>query len=171
MAPLQGNLSTVVGAAVLRCQRRAASSAPGSPDAEAAEHAITLCLSRRRSADNGDDLAAAAVRNAEWVINRSDRRRKAALEDLAHLGRQGVSVASSGPAATASPEDVVMARALLADLRLEAQRLGLAGPRVLAGLLIGESADETAAAAFVGPATVNRYRRRLRDRAARFQTA
>ena len=59
-------------------------------------------------------------------------------------------------------EHVVLARELLRELRHCARQIGDPAPRVLAGMLIGETGAETARAARMSRSTVTRTRRALR---------
>lgn len=132
-------------------------------EAAIAEHAIEMALFGDRPLKDKDRLLDDVMRNARFSVRRSTARGLRATEEVGHLARRNmVTGGSPGFFDDERPEDIVMAHELEECLRDEACRCGKHGERVLAGLIIGESAHETAAAAGVSKATVDRAVRRLR---------
>jgi hypothetical protein len=149
--------------AALACYRQAQAARPGSESSEAAEHAVLLTLSTARPEKPSGLTSFDALRDARHSVRRSRARRARALEAAAHLAGQGIRLAAAGPPADlVTPEQRAITRELLDCLIARARELGPPAPRVLAGLLVGESENDTASALAVSRATVSRTRRALR---------
>lgn len=152
--------------AALRCYSLVKRLRPGSPDADGAELAVLYTLSERREATVADDLVRAALHDGRRGVMRAARSQSRTERELAYLSAAGIDTAGARRAAGAeAPHGVVVARDLLAELKRYAIELGGPAPRVLGGLLIGESEHETAAAVCASRSTVTRIRRALRQRA------
>ena len=137
---------------------------PGSEDAETVEHALSLVLSERRWAKPKDLLLHDVVRNARHSVRRSRARYLQAVDETGQFAAEGVATgATRGFVEVETPEDICIANDLEQTLHAEACRCGHHGPRVLEGLLDGETSQTIAAAAGVSMSTVNRTVRHLRN--------
>jgi hypothetical protein len=137
---------------------------PGSEDAETVEHAISLALSERRWTKEKDLLRNDVLRNARHSVRRSRARYLKAIDEAGHLAAEGVATgATLGLVEVETPEDICIANELEQTLQAEACRCGRHGPRVLQGLLDGETSQTIAASAGVSMSTVNRTVRHLRN--------
>jgi hypothetical protein len=135
-------------------------------EAEAAERAIEMALFGNRPAKEPCLLLGDVLKNARFSVRRSRARNAVATDELRRLGQQKVATGGCrGFITDETPEDLVIARELGRCLHGEACRCGTYGVRVLEGVIGGESAQETAAAAGVSRATVDRTLRRLRKAA------
>ena len=149
--------------AALRCYALARHRRPGSPEADAAEVAVLYTMSDRRGATRVDELVQGALHDGQRSTLRAVRGRARLEQELAHLSLAGIGTAGARPAmGHETPEHVVLARELLTELKCCAAELGDPAPRVLAGLLVGETEAETARAAGMSRSTVTRTRRALR---------
>jgi hypothetical protein len=157
-------LSVTASDVVKRCQRHVKLLEPGSEAAEVTEHAISLALSPNRPEKQAELLLGDVLRDARRTVVRSKSRHLRLVSEVGRFAEQGISTgAVSGYSDHETPEQRVLARALLELLRTRAQELGGAAPRVLAGLLVDETELETAEAAAVSRSTVTRVRRSLRE--------
>jgi hypothetical protein len=155
------------------CYRRADVAHPGSDDAEIAEHAVSLALGRG-DASNPQWLLDDVLRDARRSVLRGRQRHLRAVRAAGDLAmRNQPTGASRGLVDTNSPEAIALAGELNDILAAKAATLGPVAQRVLAGLLIGETVEQTAASARVSPATVKRVQRQLRAvaRAAGYRAA
>jgi hypothetical protein len=149
--------------AALRCYELARRRRPGSPEADAAERAVLYTMSDRRHAIHLDELVQGALHDGQRSTLRAARGQARLEQELTHLSRAGIGTAGARPAiGHEAPEHIVLARELLAELKRCAAELGDPAPRVLAGLLVGETEAETARAACMSRSTVTRTRRALR---------
>jgi hypothetical protein len=149
--------------AALRCYALARRRRPGSAEADAAERAVLYTMSDRRHAIGVDELVQGALHDGQRSTLRAARGQGRLEQELAYLSRAGIGTAGARPATGhETPEHVVLARELLAELKRCAAELGDPAPRVLAGLLVGETEAETARAAGMSRSTVTRTRRALR---------
>lgn len=152
--------------AALRCYAIADQGTPGSPLADAAEHAVLYALSDRRTAVTVDELITSVMHDGHRAVLRADRGRQSVEQELARLSSAGIDTAGArAVVGTNVPEQAVLARELLEVLKRRAVVIGSPAPRVLAGMLVGESESETAAAAAVSRSTITRTRRALRQTA------
>lgn len=150
----------------LECYRRVRALRESTEDAEVAEHAISLVLERRGRELDAPLLLHDVLRNSRHSVRRGRARFLRAVEETGQLALRGI--ASGGVAGFEqldSPERICELRDHLQALRDAAASSGPHGGRVLAGLLVGETSAETAAAAGVSRATVERTVRRLREAA------
>lgn len=158
------DLNEVFVEVALACYDRVRKLQPGSEDAEAAEHAISMALRGDRTEKDGGRLLADLLHNSRFSVRRSRARRLRAMEECGNLARQGiVTGAAPGLVDRETPETACIAGELSGHLSEEASRCGSHGPRVLRGLLADETYDEISNASGVSPATVSRTVRRLRD--------
>ena len=143
---------------------------PGSRRCDVAEHAVDLALSAKRAADNPETLLARVLEDSGRVIRR--RRRRARELFIADLRRQADPVNDEGDfadpplrglSAPVTPEDIVIARGIEAELR---DRISATyphdGPRCLDGMLTDETLDETATALGTSTRRVKRIRAAIR---------
>lgn len=152
--------------AALRCYVIASRGVPGSIAADAAEQAVVYALSERREASNLEDLVANVMHDGRRTVSRAARSREAIEQELARLSGAGIDTAGARSVlGSDSPEQRVLARELLTLLEQRATLIGSPAPRVLAGMLVGETEAETATAVAVSRATVTRTRRALRQSA------
>jgi hypothetical protein len=161
---MKKTLPDVIVDVARECYDRLERLQPGSEDADTVEHAISLALSERRPAKAKDLLLKDVLRNARHSVRRSRARFLHAVNETAHLAAEGVATgATLGFVEVETPEDICIANDLEQTLHAEACRCGRHGPRVLEGLLGGETSQTIAAAAGVSKSTVNRTVRHLRD--------
>ena len=154
--------------AALGCYALAARRAPGSASAEAAEQAVLYTLSDRRAVMPADDLLRDALHDGARTVTRAARGRAQVERELSHLSAAGIDTAGArGAAGADNPEDTALAHELLGVLRDRAAELGVPAPRVLAGMLVGETEFETAHAIGTSRSTITRTRRALRNSAVR----
>lgn len=156
-------LSDVGVEVALECYKRVRRLRDGSPEEEAAEHAILMALSSRRDQKDKPLLLHDVLQDGRRSTTRSRARYLTAVQESGHLAQRGV--ATGGTRAfveTETPEDICIARDLVHRLKHEAGQCGSHGPRVLEGLLDGETTREMATATGVSPVTVKRTVRRLR---------
>ena len=149
--------------AAIRCYALHRRRVPGSLEADAAELAAGYALSPRRPAESAEELLSSALHDGRRTATRAWIGRQAVDRELAHLTQAGINTAA-GRGHT-DPDELlrtVMMRELLGLLQQQARTLGRPGPRILAGMLAGESEQETAQAAATSRATVTRTRRALR---------
>jgi hypothetical protein len=149
--------------AALRCYALADRRTPGSPGAEAAEHAVLYALSDRRALMPVDDLVRDALHDGARTVIRAMRGRGTVERELGYLSAAGIDTAGARAGAGGDlPEHTVLARELLGVLRRRAADLGGPAPRVLAGMLVGETEIETALATGTSRSTITRTRRAFR---------
>jgi hypothetical protein len=149
--------------AALRCYSLAARRGPGSSEADAAELAVLYTLSEQRDATRIDELVRDALHDGRRTVMRAARGRESIEQELAYLSAAGIDTAGARAASGAgAPEPIVFARELLDVLRRGASELGDPAPRVLAGMLVGETELDTARAVGISRSTVTRSRRALR---------
>ena len=156
---------------VVDCHRRLRAAAPGSEVADVAEHAISLALSPDRSPKDSNLLLHDVLRQARHSVRRSRARRARVVDDIGHLASQGVRTVAGIAQSAETPETVVIAREQLRELSDYALCLGGPAPRVLAGMLAGETVRDTVLATGVSSATVERIQRRIRAAASREMTS
>lgn len=148
------------------CYRRAAVLEPGSEGAEAAEHAITLTLSEDRDHTSAKHLLADVLADGRKQFRRGTARRLRAEQACGDHAVLGIPTGlSRGFVCEDTPESIVVAADLADSLHVHSEAVSEHGPRVLDGMLADETVDETAAALGRSLATVDRTRRKLRDRA------
>ena len=158
-------LPDVVVDVAVECYGRLARLQAGSEDADTVEHAVSLVLSERRDAKPKELLLNDVLRNARHSVRRSRARYLQAVEETGRLAAAGIATGGTGGFVTAeTPAEICIANELEQALAAEACRCGHHGPRVLSGLLDGETSETIAAAAGVSMSTVNRTVRQLRDR-------
>ena len=149
--------------AALRCYELADRRTPGSPGAEAAEHAVLYVLSDRRAVMPVGELLRDALHDGARTVARAGRGRMTVERELGHLCGAGIDTAGARAAIGSDmPEHVVLARELLGVLRRRAAELGDPAPRVLAGMLVGETEVQTARATGASRSTITRTRRAFR---------
>lgn len=149
--------------AALRCYALVKRCQPGSVQADVAEQAILYALSEGRDVECADDLVRNVLHDGRRSVMRSARSRVGVEQALVHLSAAGIDTAGARAAVGGEMvEHVVLARELLSELRQCARRIGNPAPRVLAGMLIGETEAETARAAGMSRSTITRTRRALR---------
>jgi hypothetical protein len=152
--------------AALECYAIIARRAPGSPVSDAAEQAVLYTLSDRRDAGRAEDLLRDAMHDGHRTVLRAARSRQAVERELMRLSASGIDTAAARAAVGANvPEQAALARELLELLKHRAYVIGSPAPQVLAGMLVGETEAETAAAVDVSRSTVTRTRRALRKTA------
>jgi len=160
------DLNEVFVDVALACYDRVRKLQPGSEDAEAAEHAISMALRGNRTERDRSRLLANLLHNSRFSLRRGRARRARAMEECRSLARQGiVTGAARGFIDRETPETTRIASELTERLSEEASRCGSHGPRVLRGLLADETYDEISNASGVSLATVDRTVRRLRETA------
>jgi hypothetical protein len=155
--------SYVAYGVVAHLQRMVADLPPGSERAEVAEYGVSLALSPARPAKTGPLLLHDIWRNASHNYYRGARRRRALVDRLAAYGPTGGVPGTSAPGGYPGddPAAIVEAADLEANLRAGARTIPY-GARCLDGLLLGETATETATAAGISVRTVLRTRERRR---------
>jgi hypothetical protein len=134
------------------------------------DQALDLALSERRQDQSGRYLHRNVLRNARFSVQRRAQTRISTATchpfvDPSHLrrvwrdseGRQQVDIIDNR-----TPESAALASDLLTHLRGMVEQLGEHGLRCLDGLLAGLSARETAKAAGISTATVERCWRSIR---------
>ena len=163
---MEGHLNQAYLDVALECYRRVRVLREGTEDAEVAEHAISLALERRDSELDAPLLLHDVLRNSRHSIRRGRARLRSAVAEAGQLALRGVaSGGTPGFEQRDSPERICAMRDDLRALRDTAASCGPHGRRVLVGLLAGETSAETAVAAGISRATVERTVRRLRDAA------
>jgi hypothetical protein len=138
----------------------------GSEEADAAERAISMTLSEKRRAKDKELLLNDVLRNGRHSVRRSRARFANAVEESGQLASRGIATgATRGFVDYETPEHHFLANELTRHLEQQACRCGRHGPRVLEGLLDGETSREMMTATGVSASTINRTVRRLRDAA------
>jgi hypothetical protein len=137
-------------------------------DVEAVEKAIDLAINRRFSAKPKEFLKRDVLRDGARTTRRTKKRQRQVGERYgAHQPRQvtGKRRVPGEFTAMETPASLARAAELEDHLHDEACECGAHGPRVLAGLIDGETTKVAAEAAGVSMATANRTIKRLRQRA------
>jgi hypothetical protein len=143
---------------------------PDSRSAEVVDRALSLCVERSFSTLDPVLLGRSVWQNARFIVDRARNRAEEINQRLAlELGgkrlEDGV-VPAPGLADAPSPqqvEDVCGVRENIARLRLAVATLGPSASLTLEGMLLEETAAETAAHTGVALRTVHRLRTRIRE--------
>ncbi len=143
----------VVGKLYSRLQRLI----PGTQEAEAIDHAITLALNPERQAQNVSFLVYDVLRNARYSRRRTQKRcgdfskklNAYATQTAAHLNCK-------------TPEAICIAQEIEAKIRETLAQSDSHMMRCFEGMLVGESISETAIACWISRRSVDRARQKIR---------
>ena len=130
---------------------------PGTQEAEAVEHAITLALSAKRRTQNVSFLIHDVLRNAKSSKQRTQKRRGDRSKKLNAYATQTATYINCK-----TPEAICIAQEIEAKIR---ETLALSDPhmvRCFDGMLVGENISETAAACGISRRSVDRARKKIR---------
>lgn len=155
---------------VLRFQSIAKRFPPGSEPFEAADRAVHLAMSSRRSAADADSLFYQAWRDAKR-INRRRRRQEFLLDPLTEgsdLGRAIAEGREVGGVGRQSTCDLAEVRDLEERLREGARRLGTIAGRCFESMLAEDSVAESAARLGQPSRRIKRLRAQIREMAQTF---
>jgi hypothetical protein len=143
----------VVGKLYSRLQRLT----PGTQEAEAIDHAITLALNPERQAQNVSFLVYDVLRNARYSRQRTQKR----CGDLSKkLNAYATQTAAHINCKT--PEAICIAQEIEAEIRQTLAQGDSHMMRCFEGMLVGESISETATACGISRRSVDRARQKIR---------
>lgn len=143
----------VVGKLYSRLQRLT----PGTQEAEAIDHAITLALNLERQAHNVSFLVYDVLRNARYSRRRTQKR----CGDLSKkLNAYATQIAAHLNCAT--PKAICIAQEIEAKIRETLAQGDSHMMRCFEGMLLGESISETATACGISRRSVDRARQKIR---------
>ncbi len=143
----------VVGKLYSRLQRLT----PGTQEAEAVDHAITLALNPERQAQNVSFLVYDVLRNARYSKQRAQKRRSELFKKLNAYTRQTAAHINNE-----TPEAVCIAQEIEVKIREILAQGDSYMIRCFDGMLVGESISETATACGISRRSVDRARHKIR---------
>lgn len=167
--------SAVSARVVESLQASIESTVPGSLEHDTAEYAIRYALSKSRKPSQESFFLFDVLRDARKSVLRHRHRDTKLLEKIRcklspSVRRNDIgilasckNVAGTGVTSNCTPEDEWLAKELEGRIRERVSTLGSKVSRCYEGMLLDESAKQTAKALNVSERTVNRYRRAIQE--------